>query len=357
VAGLLVAALIGGLALAGSLLVRREEDDGARPPLVEPPTDLAPERALKPPGGGLYWIGAPDTALDFVDHAVIGIPWASLEPEEGDFVGPGWARIRRMLRTHPDFGFRLRISAGRWAPGWVKSMSGGCVEITQPANGITSCVPRFWTADYLDAYERLMEEVARRYDDEDRVLDVVNSACMTNWAEPFIRAGNDPASNTNLSRAGLDERSDRYCLERSTADMMETFERTRVSIATHTHWQLVRPDGVDLSWGKQRAVLNRLRHLYGAQLVIQNNGLGGDEGCAPGEPVERASSMWCWMASADSPKGFATEGDGKLEAEGHSVEDAIRRALRMGGCFVEHNQFGSDLRLARRLNARLEAGC
>jgi hypothetical protein len=338
--------------------------DSSKPP--EPPEQRVEtpvvKGGLKPVGAGLYYLGEPRQRFPFIDHAVLSGAWEEFERRPGDFSGPGWKRIDAALRDHPTYKFRLRIMAGRGAPGWVKQRSGGCVPVVQPLNEIRSCVPRFWTDVFLDAYERLMAEVARRYDREPRVLDVVNSACTTTWAEPFIRSGANRSSNLMLWEAGLNETSDRHCFERSMQAMDQSFRSTRISLATHTMWQLiVGPDvervGMRPSWPKEREMLNELRARYGAKLVVQNNGLGGSEGCAGRESLAEATSMWCWLVALPPPKGFQTEGDRRLASKGFAVDDAIRRALSMRGCFVEHNQFGDDAAMAAEFDRQLKANC
>jgi hypothetical protein len=207
-----------------------------------------------------------------------------------------------------------------------------------------------------------MAEVARRYDREPRILDVVNSPCTTTWAEPFIRTGHNRRANLALWEPGLNQASDRRCLEHSMEIMDEAFRSTRISLATYLAWQLVvgpegAPSGMRPSWPEERALLNRLRSRYGAKLVVQNNGLGGNEGCRSGEPLANASSMWCWLATLPPPKGFQTEGNRKLKARGFVVADAIRRAIEMRGCFVEHNEFGDDAAAAAELDRQLKANC
>ena len=314
--------------------------------------DLPKNEDLKPVGAGLYWVGGPQASFPFIDHAIISTEWENLEPRDDDFSGAGWDLIDESLDDYPDYEFRLRIAMGQRAPDWVKSLDGGCLGITHPESGERACVPRFWTDAYLDEYEELMAEIARRYDDEPQIRDVVNSACMTIYAEPFIRAGNDEGSNHRLWEAGLSEETYRYCLERSTHDMAKVFEHTRVSLATHLQWQIVVADGVDPSWEKERVLLEALRRELGQQLVIQNNGLGGDDGCESDE-----AEMWCWLAELSPPKGAQTEGDTKLELDGFTVHDAIDQALELGACFVEHNQFGDDASLARAADDQLKANC
>ena len=339
--------------LIGALSFRERYSAPATPsqPKLAPARKAAPLN-LKPPPAGLYWVDGPEEYWSFIDHAVIGDDWASLEPKRDDFSGPGWKAIDEALEAFPEYSYRLRIFMGRDAPGWVKDIGGGCIDVNQPASGISACVPRFWTEEYLDEYEELMAEIARRYDDEPQILDIVNSACTTIWAEPFIRAGDDEESNRRLWESGLNEESDSYCLTRSTEDMAALFEETRISLATHLTWQIVVSDGIEPSWGKQRLLLDALRAYLGEQLIIQNNGLGGDEGCEEG-----AEDMWCWLSSIAPPKGMQTEGDAKLALDGYTVEDAIVRASELGGCFVEHNQFGTDPSIARRLDSMLKANC
>jgi hypothetical protein len=316
--------------------------------------DLPGKTDLKPMGAGLYWLGDPEASLPFIDHAVLSTEWENLEPRDDDFSGAGWDAIDKTMEAYPNYQFRLRITTGQRAPDWVKSVDGGCIGVTHPESGERACVPRFWTDAYLDEYEELMSEVARRYDNKPRILDVVNSACMTIWAEPFIRAGDDEGSNRRLWAAGLNEETDRYCLERSTYDMARVFTNTRISLATHNQWQIVVADGIDPSWEKERTLLEDLRAELGEKLVIQNNGLGGDDGCEAGEPD---ADMWCWLSEVSPPKGMQTEGRNKLELEGFTVEDAIVQALDLGACFVEHHQFGDDPARVRALDAQLKENC
>jgi hypothetical protein len=360
-------ALLGlGLALLLAACTRPSEPQPRAPaPTAAPaPTSLAPSEdgTLKPVGAGLYYTGEPQPGFQAIDHAVVGGPWADFAPRPGDFSGPGWDRVAAALRGQPNYKFRLRIMAGREAPDWAKRLGGSCVPIEAPAAQIPACVPRFWTDAFLDAYGRLMTEVARRYDREPRILDVVNSACTTTWAEPFIRTGRNRTANVALWNAGLNQASDRRCFEQSMEIMDRAFQSTRISLATHLAWQLVvgpegAPSGMRPSWPEERTLLNELRSRYGAKLVLQNNGLGGNEGCRGGEPLQSASSMWCWLASVPPPKGFQTEGGRKLQARGFAVEDAARRAIAMRGCFVEHNEFGNDPTVAAELDRQLKANC
>jgi hypothetical protein len=184
---------------------------------------------------------------------------------------------------------------------------------------------------------------------------------MTNWAEPFIRSGSDVASNRRLWSAGLNEATDRHCLVRSMRIHDKVFTTTRVSLAAHQQWQIVvdpaiDADGVAPSWDKERELLERFRAAYGAKLIVQNNGLGGGEGCSASSTTTD-SSLFCWMGDELARKGFQLEGDRKLEGQGFSVYDGIERGLDLGACFIEHNQFGSDPIRAESYDDRLTQNC
>jgi hypothetical protein len=330
--------------------------------------------ALKEKPEGLYLTSKrahPETP--FIDHMTISGDWSEFEPGDQVFKGPGWKRIKKKLRKYPELKFRLRIHAGRGAPAWVKHLGGppssgdgincdeaGGIAIRQPSNKIGSCVPYFWTDSVLDEYRELMAEVARRYDRNTRILDVVNSACTTNWAEPFIRAGDDVGSNTRLWNAGLNEATDRACFERSMAIHINLFHRTRVSLATHKQWQIIvdpatDSDGVRPSWDHERLLLDQLRSLYGEKLIIQHNGLDENDACAAGTPP--SEDLLCWMNSAPPPLGFQTEGDKKLQQDGATVYDAVTKGIALGACFIEHHDFGSSPELAGALDQQLKTNC
>ncbi|CAN5818188.1 hypothetical protein BH23ACT12_BH23ACT12_18380 [soil metagenome] len=373
---------VGGLAACGPSEQLPEVTPSAHEPANgSPEPEPASQGNLKEMGRGLYLKETlPPAGMEFIDHVVVTGDWTEFEPRDQDFTGPGWSRLAEML-TNPEIKVRLRILAGRGAPGFVKAMgvppvSGDGVDCSQEggvaiAKKATStdglakaassgCVPYFWTAPVLGQYEELMKEVSRRHESNPRLLDVVDSACMTFFAEPFIRAGRSGTTNERLFDAGLNERTDEACHRRSLEIHDEVFPTTRVSLATHTGWQIVSdPDearnGVMVSWERQKDLLDDLRRRYGAKLVVQNNGLGGNEGCRRSD--EPDESHFCWLANAEPPKGFQTEGDNRLTNRGFTVMDAVEQAVEMGACFVEHNQFGDDAEQAEDYDRRLKENC
>ena len=121
-----------------------------------------------------------------------------------------------------------------------------------------------------------MDEVARRYEEDWQVVDVANSACSTAYAEPFI-LGVDDRSLALLEQAGLTTTAHRDCIIGSTATMMSSFTRTRVSLAGHSAWEFT--DG--RSWEAERDLLNQLLESYPNRLVLEDHGLGPDDEVCP----------------------------------------------------------------------------
>jgi predicted small lipoprotein YifL len=349
-------------------------------PVPTPEDAASAAGGLKEAGEGLYLKEKlPPAGMEFIDHVVITGDWSEFESTDQEFSGPGWDRLAEMMEN-PQIKVRLRIQAGKGSPSFVKKLGGppasgdgvdcseeGGIAIAKRANtadGVAlaeseGCVPYFWTDPVLKQYEELMEEVARRYESHPRLLDVVDSACTTFFAEPFIRAGRSRTTNARLFEAGLNQKTDEACLRRSVEIHDRVFPTTRVSLATHSAWQIVTdPEkaraGITSSWDLQRSLLEDLRRRYGAKLVVQNNGLGGDEGCGRGDGRD---SHFCWLAEAAPPKGFQTEGGNRLSTRGQTVLDAVRRAVDMGACFVEHNEFGDDPEEAEDYDRRLKDNC
>jgi Beta-galactosidase len=276
--------------------------------------------------------------------------WADLEPRPGAY---DFSPIDRVLQAHPEARARLRIYAGFRAPRWLDGVAGACVPVGGGVSGRSGCAPRFWTDAYLDRFERFMAALAQRYEANPRVVEVINSACSTVFAEPFILGiGSDRDSAQRLAAAGLNEASHRNCLERSTAAMARVFGSTRVVLDGHTKWQLVTSDGRRAdSWEKERDLLNELRARYGAKLVVEDHGLGPEDSCIPGQSLANAGSWYCWLASLPAPKGF------QFTLRGGSMSAAAANGVGMRACFLEFAGFTKID--ARTVDARLEGnpGC
>jgi hypothetical protein len=318
--------------------------------------------ALKAPVRGLLTReGLPDVNFDFIDYAVVHVDWKDLQPT---VTGPiDWRTVDDQLAklaARGVKGTRVRVYTGRYAPTWVKKLYGpavstspgealnidcsaeGGIAVINPQTPTGGCVPYFWRPMYLDAYDKLMVAFAQRYDNNDMVREVVDSACMTVYAEPFYRAHGNTASNKRLWDAGLSPTADRACHERAIQIHNRVFVRTRTAIAINT-WDLLDPTQPDYqrgSWPDAHSFVTWARDLMGQKLELQNNGLGesSSDRCNL-NPVDPAASYWCYLKSVDGPKGFQTETWDRLAEGGGTGENglymALDNALSMGANSVE----------------------
>jgi hypothetical protein len=327
----------------------------------------APAHAAKPYRQGLVATVDATGTNSVVNHVIIHSNWRDLESADQAWVSTGWNRIANMLSNNPSLRFSLRVFTGGEAPTFVKNLGGGCINVTNPTANITECVPRFWLSPYQAEWKELMVEVARRFGANARFLDVINNACTTVFAENFI-IGNDPASVDRLANAGLNETTHRDCLNRAMADQQNALSPsgTRTSTATHNTWQIVVKDAgggghIELSWPKERTVLNNWHNTYGDMLIVQNNGKSANEFCAPGQALSTATSLYCWMATRshkpptpNNAIGFQLGGVDTIA----EAADATQEAADMGACFVE-SAVGRLNNLPNRnaVDAQLEATC
>jgi len=251
-----------------------------------------------------------------VSYAALNVNWSDLEPTDQHFTGSnwsgaGWTTIDNAIatvRTSASLkGIRLRVMAGADAPAFV--MSSCKVAVTDPQNGNTNNVPCFWQASFQAQYEELMREIARRYDGVDEIREVVDSACMTTFAEPFVRAHNHKQSNDNLLAAGYTVAGDLACHEAALDVAQNDFIRTRTSIALNPWDEPCAGCGtsdVKHSFPDTAAfVLDNAhaRPALGRKLVVQANHLNYAYHCNGGDSY---SSDACLIQNEAGPKGFQT---------------------------------------------------
>ncbi|MDZ5621536.1 beta-galactosidase [Nocardioides sp. HM23] len=318
------------LACGAALGAGCSPDDDPREGGAAPSGDAA--AGLKPALSGLVVTEPPAlVTVPYAEFGTITTTWAEVEPDQGSF---DFSAIDEVLTEHPDIRFRLRVRTGRDAPYWLKQATGGCITVhPSTENGATGCTAKFWNESFLDHYSVLMEEVARRYEEDPQVVDVANSACSTAYAEPFI-LGVDERSLMLLEEAGLTAENHEECIIGSTDAMMSSFTRTRVSLAGHGAWEFT--DG--RSWEAERDLLNELRATYPGRLVLEDHGLGpDDEVCpVPGESAETAESWHCYLAglpTAETPHGW------QLTLNDGSMSVAVWAGVDMGACYLEYAAF------------------
>lgn len=304
-------------------------------PQPPPPPPPPPIGNLKPPNYGFMLKGRLTTGQGWpVDCLFVNVGWNQLEPSPGNFNGPGWATINTALGLNPR-GVRLRLYAGIFAPSWLDNISGPSVFVDLPREGAGSGqVPRFWEDAYWPRYRSFMAEVARRYETNPRVRDVVVSGAMTVNAEPTIRAGDDTASNTRLWNAGLNETTDRAAQRNALDVHADLFPTTRFSFAPHTTWQVIdgTTDHMTLSWPKLRDLLNEFRDRYGKRLVVQNQGPGLAIPASIATTTRQAAGdLWEWLKADNGPLGY------QAGFKGDDPTTVVNRCVNLTDCWFFEN--------------------
>ncbi len=323
---------------------------------------------LKPPCRGLMtsgWGRLPPDDLDFVDCAAVNVPWRDLETADQKFDGPAWEKIEAARRR--GLGIRLRVLCGIYAPDFVKQIGG--VALSDPEHGIdcsksggvaiwnefsrrggaTTC---FWKPEVLNQYEQLITEVARRYESVPEVREVIDSACMTVFAEPFYRAHRNAGSNRRLAEAGLTFERDLAAHRRAIEIHDRLFRHTRTSLAVNP-WDIVddSPARHRTSWPETRQFVEWARTRMGQRLVLQNNGFFLDSEKALKQAPE--VSHLAYLHAIAGPKGFQPRIAPKTEEEFFAVAEL---GIRFGANFFEFGGFGSyDRTRLREIDRRLEA--
>jgi len=308
-----------------------------------------------------------ETSLSFIQSAVFKIDWSQIEKSDQQF---DWSRIDQAVANARSRGaaLRLRIMAGNAAPAFVKAIGGfkvsdpdhridcsaGGIAIYNKWDGVGGCTSAFWLPRVIDQYEQLMAAVAARYDGTPEIRDVVDSGCMTTYAEPFYRAHAEPASNARLWNAGLDFTKDKACHTRAVQIHAKYFVHTRTSLAINA-WDVI--DGSTDHWSPSTAptlafVDEVAIPTLGKRLVLQNNSLSESDGC-PAGGTEATNYPYCQIAQYAGPKGFQTEtfvrlgGTGSAPAatfadSANGLYSALGHADQMGANFVELSGLGHD---------------
>lgn len=356
---------------------------------------------------------------DFMTDNVVQVNWSALEASgEGTQPGGyfaagtmGWATIEQALASNQRV--RLRIRAGIDAPAYAKRIgfdgvfdgggtTGQCTDggvyVYNAWDDRGGCVPKYWMPWFLGRYRELMTEVARRFGNHPNLVEVVNSACMTNYAEPFYRAHKDAASNGRLMDAGLTFGKDVFCHQQAVFIHAKLFPSIRTSLAVNPWDEVGREFNNQFrpSWERTHAFLEGTgslslihdrdgyattrvwrgaRHILGNRLVLQNNGLGEDEGCPSPTSATAVTSHYCYLShlakTTAQPIGFQTETmlrlrqaennvGGPVRTEEEGVRMVLDRALSMSADSVElpsgfEDWVGTANDMLRSKDAALEA--
>jgi hypothetical protein len=284
-----------------------------------------------------------------VDVWVPYLDWAEVQPDPDRFRFAPIDDLVRRARASGDT-LRLRIFAGRAAPGWVKRKF-GVVSVYDPIDGIAASVPRWWVPGFMDAYERLQAKLAARYDGNPTVRAVSIAGAMTVYAEPFIRGISSALTRSNLLRAGYTPRKDRRAIVASIR-AHTPWRRTRQTLALNP-WQFVRLDGtVGTRTAFTNRVMNRFRAIFGRRAILHNCSIRSSY-ITNGMPSGYAA-MYRHMTALGRPISFQTAKTSRVG----DLRVVLKWALKQGAHGVElHRGSGTKLTIdeARTFDAKLEA--
>ena len=190
-----------------------------------PRPTLSPSPGLKPPIRGLVYLqGVPPASLRPLmgGYDIQGrggdygsVSWAELQPTAGGPIAPdnpidqAIAGVRAWNAANPDAHetLLLRINAGVHSPAWAMNLGGPCVDVSDPVFNLHGCTPRFWTAQYGDAFYQFEAALAAKYDAVPEIGEVVIARDMTFYNEPMLRQITDPARSRGCWRPGTRQRS------------------------------------------------------------------------------------------------------------------------------------------------------
>jgi len=333
----------------------------ARPTDASPTDSSVGDVSLKPICQGVMpenYTGGPPAADSFIVDSVVELKWKDLQVADADagnaFPSAAWQPLDNALADANVHGVRLRVMAGIDSPPFVKSLGGyavsgtyngtpidcsaGGIAVVDPQNGASGCVPAFWTTPVLDVYGQLLAHMATSYGSNPKFREVADSACMTVYAEPFVRGHGEPGTVARLYQAGFDITKDQAC-ESAVVTMFQglapAFAGTRLSLALNPWDEVLTDGGFTTSWNATYNFVTSQRRILGPLLALQINHLNPGYVCNGGSP---SSDEACFMGTVEPPKGAQTWAWSRLAGTGDgggALDDSLQRGVALGFDFVE----------------------
>ncbi len=123
---------------------------------------------------------------------VLNVTWADLQPTQGGPIDPSSLildaiqAVQAYNRLHDtNLGIKLRVWGGFTAPDWAQNINGPPIAVTDK-NGNPQTIGRFWTADYINAWTSLQNQLATAWDSNPLIRGISNTAGASETDEPFI---------------------------------------------------------------------------------------------------------------------------------------------------------------------------
>ena len=241
-----------------------------------PPANAAVQAAptgVKPLLSGVIDRNGPPPAelSGVVDDYVVQVTWAQLQPERRTF-RHGVLDQAFDQASRAGSRVKLRVLAGVHAPAWAKRLGGAPVPLHDPHDHQRGTVPRFWTGAFGSAYADLQQRLAKRYDDEPTLAEVVVSRCTTFYAEPFVRQTSDPRSRRALLRAGYTVAKDKRC-HRQQVTAHRVWKQTRSELTLNPAQLVTRNGGRAVDSDFTIAMMRYCTRTLSDRCVLENNSI------------------------------------------------------------------------------------
>jgi T5SS/PEP-CTERM-associated repeat protein len=170
---------------------------------------------------------------------VLNVTWAQLQPVQGgpldtSAIDSAIAEVEAYNAQHgTDLGIKLRVWGGYTAPEWAKDIDGPPITITgessvDPSVYTDQTIGRFWTADYVDAWTSVQNQLAALYDNNPVIFGISQTEGAAATDEPFVplmtAAPVSPGSSTTVNQVaelqagGYSDAAEMLTLRASIAD-------------------------------------------------------------------------------------------------------------------------------------------
>ncbi|WP_164009377.1 hypothetical protein [Pyxidicoccus trucidator] len=338
--------------------------------------------------GAMTRSGVPPASATYVSSAIVMLNWKDLETADQVF---NWVPLRNAVANVTSgtsvTNVKLRIMAGIAAPAFAKRANDGAGPqfVNAPATsegpavdcsgagegGVggyypagAGCVPFFWSQAYLAEYREFMsalqaELLSNPTTYGGRTLDqlvstVVDSACMTAYAEPFYRAQKQGYTHQRLANAGLSHQTDLDCHLGAIDVHRDVFGTSRRTALAINKWDVVQP-GCTVSstadecrlqvwsnsapWGVRELLEGYAKSqlTFGGELLleVQNNGIGevATDRCTGTGTGQ--TSYFCYLRDYSGPRGVQTENWQNLNSSCTDLYLALDNAVAMNSHFAE----------------------
>jgi T5SS/PEP-CTERM-associated repeat protein len=138
---------------------------------------------------------------------VLNVTWAQLQASQNSldtsFIDSAIQQVNQFNSTyHTDLGIKLRVWGGFTAPTWVKEINGAPITVTgqnavDPGSYAPQTIGRFWTADYVNAWQNLQSALATKYDGMAIIRGMSQTAGAYATDEPFVPLRTNAAVSSN----------------------------------------------------------------------------------------------------------------------------------------------------------------